>query len=126
MLEAEDEQLTNNIRSSQILIHAIKQLATDTPSSQSGARREPGEVPPSGHSDSSFDDEAIDNEGEGEISALAKRILELSEGDKDKSATTGAAGDAPQFNPSVNGESTTGGGHDDLRASVQRAFSGQQ
>lgn len=121
--------MTNNIRSSQILIHAIKQLATDAPSSQAGGggRRDNSEVPASGHSDSSFDDEAMDNEGEGEISALAKRILELSEGG-DKSATTGAgsAGDAPHFNPSVNGETTTGGGHDDLRASVQRAFSGQQ
>lgn len=132
LLEAEDEQLTNNIRSSQILIHAIRQLATDPATEAGGAPKAP--APPSGVSDSSFDDDAADNEGEGEISALAKRILELSEGEKDKTGTAAgptAGGNGPQYNPSGNGngggETTTGsGGHDDLRASVQRAFSGQQ
>ena len=131
LLEAEDEQLTNNIRSSQILIHAIRQLATDPTTEAGGASKPP--APPSGVSDSSFDDDAADNEGEGEISALAKRILELSEGEKDKTGTAAgptSGGNGPQYNPSGagSGETTTGGGgqHDDLRASVQRALSGQQ
>lgn len=139
LLEAEDEQLTSNIRASQILIHAIRQLATDPPGTQAegeaasttGPRRirERSEAPApnSGQSDSSYDEDGMDNDGEGEISALAKRILELVEGKKDKSASGEEGAGPAQFNPSANGaEATTGSGHDDLRASVQRAFSGQQ
>lgn len=97
---------------------AIRQLAADAPSAP---RREP--VDPAS-SDSDFEDDGMDNDGEGEISALAKRILELAEGDKTQSTP---AGDGPQFNPSVNGEPVLGRGeeHDDLRASVQKAFNEQ-
>ena len=96
---------------------AIKQLAADAPT----PRREPIEAT---QSDSDFEDDGMDNDGEGEIAALAKRILELAEGDKSQ---TTAAGDGPQFNPSVNGEPVLGGrGEDDeLRASVQKAFNEQ-
>jgi vacuolar protein 8 len=120
LLEAEDEQLANNIRSSQILMSAIKQLAADSPSAPPRRDADAG-----AQSDSDFEDDGMDNDGEGEISALARRILELSEGDKSQS---GAGGDGPQFNPSVNGEPVlaAGGEHDDLRASVQRAFHDQK
>jgi hypothetical protein len=94
---------------------AIRQLAADAPSAP---RREP--VDPA-----SSEDDGMDNDGEGEIAALAKRILELAEGDKSQSTP---AGDGPQFNPSVNGEPVLGGRgeeHDDLRASVQKAFNEQ-
>jgi hypothetical protein len=95
---------------------AIRQLAADAPA----PRRE---APDSAQSDSDFEDDGMDNDGEGEIAALAKRILELSEGDKSQS---GPAGEGPQFNPSVNGEPVLGRGEDDdLRASVQKAFNEQ-
>jgi hypothetical protein len=113
LLEAEDERLANNIRSSQILMGAIRQLAADAPSAP---RRDPAD---GAQSDSDFEDDGMDNDGEGEISALAKRILELSEGDKSQS---GPGGDGPQFNPSVNGEPVLRGEDDDLRASVHKAF----
>lgn len=98
---------------------AIKQLAADAPSAPRREAVDPAQ------SDSDFEDDGMDNDGEGEIAALAKRILELAEGDKSQSTT---AGDGPQFNPSVNGEPVLGGRgdeHDDLRASVQKAFNEQ-
>jgi vacuolar protein 8 len=117
LLEAEDDQLTTNIRSSPILISSIRQLAASPPPSRSG-QRESG-------SDEEFEDDGNDQDGEGEISALARRILDLSE-----EAAARAGGDEQQFTAGQGGQreaqvGSHGSDHAALRASVHRALSGQ-
>ena len=94
LLEAHDDNLTMNIRSSPILVSAIKNLVAPTPD---GTPRPPPEE--------EYDD---DEDGEGEISSLAKRILELT-GDRDLP---------------LDSRGVVNGGVDDatLRQSVQQAF----
>lgn len=116
LLESEDEQLANNIRSSPILISSIRQLAESPPGSRSGRRQnQDGQG-----SDDDFDDEGADQDGEGEIASLARRILDLTEdgGRGEESHFTNAGGEG--------GEGRTGGDEAALRASVHRAFSGGQ
>ncbi|GHJ84732.1 hypothetical protein NliqN6_1134 [Naganishia liquefaciens] len=72
LLEAEDETLTNNIRSSPILLSLIKQLSAAAPGSQDGSPRH-GSV-------SDDDEESTGESGASEIAALARRILDLTDG----------------------------------------------
>ncbi|ORY32794.1 vacuolar protein 8 [Naematelia encephala] len=122
LLEAEDDQLTNNIRSSPILISSIRQLAASPPPSRGGQRRshDPND---GGHSDDDFEDDGLlDQEGEGEIAALARRILDLTEESRpeaEDASRFGTAGSEARVG-------SQGGEHDELRASVHRALSGSR
>ncbi|KAJ9115085.1 Vacuolar protein 8 [Naganishia vaughanmartiniae] len=73
LLEAEDETLTNNIRSSPILLSLIKQLAAAGPGSQDGSPRQ-------GSLSDEDDGGSTGESGAGEIAALARRILDLTDG----------------------------------------------
>ncbi len=109
LLEAEDDQLTNNIRSSPILISSIRQLASSPPPSRAaGGRHEGG-------SDDEYEDDGMDGDGEGEIANLARRILDLTED-----------GQGPESRFSNREEQPGSQGSDTaaLRASVHRALSG--
>jgi len=100
LLESEDGTLTNNIRSSPILLTLVKQLAAQSPGtrSQNSSRR-----------GSNSDDEGSAGEnGAGEIASLAKRILSLTDGGNE-----------------LEGDGSTGE-HAALRASVHQALNGQQ
>ncbi|WVN88419.1 vacuolar protein 8 [Cryptococcus depauperatus CBS 7841] len=129
LLEAEDEQLTNNIRSSPILISSIRQLAQSPPPSRAGGivnRRDPNE--PSSSEDE-FEDGLTDQEGEGEIVSLARRILDLTEvgeeGDMFEDRGRPVPGNANQHpQPTGSQAGSLGSEHAALRASVHRALSG--
>ena len=102
LLESEDEQLTNNIRSSTILTSSIRQLAASPPTSRPGTDRRPSNAP--GGSDEEFEDDGMDQDG--------------SRGG-DPQITAGRGADCAQV----------GSQHSDhaaLRASVHRALSGGQ
>lgn len=107
--------MTNNIRSSPILINSIRQLASSPP--PSGRGHEGG----GDGSDDEFDDEGMDGDGEGEIASLARRILDLTEG---------GGGEESKFTNKSRGEDagahvgSQGSDHAALRASVHRALSG--
>ena len=137
LLEAEDDQLTANIRSSSILIASIRQLASSPPPSRGGAggRGQDG----SGGSDEEFEDDGMDTDGEGEIASLARRILDLTEegagrggqGDPRFTGRNGAGGAGSGAGGAVAGGSedtaqvgSQGSDHAALRASVHRALSG--
>lgn len=132
LLEAEDEQLTNNIRSSPILISSIRQLAKSPPSRAGGAPRRDPNDPSAGSSEDEFEDGLTDQEGEGEIVSLARRILDLTEvgeeGDEfgeraGRNVPVNSHGQAPgQGQTSQVG--SMGSEHAALRASVHRALSG--
>ncbi|RXK37061.1 vacuolar protein 8 [Tremella mesenterica] len=108
LLESEDPQLINNIRSSPILISSIRQLAASPPPSRSG-RRDTNDTT---QSDDDYEDDVMDQDGEGEIASLARRILDLTdEREETGFGTTGREG---------------GDGERELRQSVKDAFKGQQ
>jgi len=120
LLEAEDDQLTNSIRSSTMLISSIRQLAASPPASRSDGRRDANHA--SGGSDEEFEDDAMDQDGEGEISSLARRILDLTD------EQGGRGGDDPQFKARGDEPAQMGSQNSDhaaLRASVHRALSPQ-
>jgi hypothetical protein len=73
LLEAEDETLTNNIRSSPILLSLIKQLSAAAPGSQDGSPRR-------GSISDDEDGGSTGESGASEIAALARRILDLTDG----------------------------------------------
>lgn len=132
LLEAEDEQLTNNIRSSPILISSIRQLAKSPPPSRAGGapRRDPND-PSAGSSDDEFEDGLTDQEGEGEIVSLARRILDLTEvGEGDEFGERGGRNVPVSSHGQASGQGQTsnvgsmGSEHAALRASVHRALSG--
>ncbi|EKC99211.1 Vacuolar protein 8 [Trichosporon asahii var. asahii CBS 8904] len=102
LLEAKDPQLTSNIRNSTILISSIRQLADSAPSDSQ----------PKLHSDDEFDEDGMFEDGEGEIYGLAKRILELVDGDGE---------DKQGAQQGEDGEED----HAALRASVHQALRGQ-
>lgn len=110
LLEAEDDQLTNNIRSSPILISSIRQLASSPPPSRAAGGRHEG-------SDDEYEDD-VDPDGEGEIAGLARRILDLTE--------DGQGPESRFTNRSEREEQVGSQGSDTaaLRASVHRALSG--
>lgn len=112
LLEAEDDQLTNNIRASPILIGSIRQLASSPPPSRAAGGRHDAS------SDDEFEDEGMDGDGEGEIAGLARRILDLTEdGQGPESRFTNRS--EREENPGSQGSDTAA-----LRASVHRALSG--
>ncbi|KAJ9115254.1 Vacuolar protein 8 [Naganishia adeliensis] len=73
LLEAEDETLTNHIRSSPILLSLIKQLSAAAPASQDGSPRR-------GSISDDDDGGSTGESGASEIAALARRILDLTDG----------------------------------------------
>ena len=68
------------------------------------------------------DQETDTAEGQGEIQLLSRRILEFIDGEVDLSMTPGATPSQRHVAGSVDG-SVTGKDHDELRRSVQKAFS---
>lgn len=99
-----------------MLISSIRKLAASPPPSRAGAHRETGA---SGGSDEDFEDDGMDQDGEGEIASLARRILDLTEEGGPRGGGEAAGDDAAQV----------GSQHSDhaaLRASVHRALSGQR
>lgn len=106
LLEAKDPQLTSNIRNSTILISSIRQLAESAPTPQQGNQ------PKLSHSDDEFDEDGMFEDGEGEIYGLAKRILELVDGEGEEKQGTQQSEDGDED-------------HAALRASVHQALRGQ-
>ena len=123
LLEAEDDQLTNNIRSSSILISSIRQLAASPPPSRSGARRSHDPNDPSASSEDDFEDDGLDQDGEGEIASLARRILDLTEEQSGRTGEDSHLGAAKGEDGAQVGSQNSD--HAALRASVHRALSGQ-
>lgn len=121
LLESEDPQLINNIRGSNLLIPNIRQLAetrTSTPTSSIGG------TPHSHHSHSHSYADTETGEGQGEIQLLARRILEITEGDDDGAMTPSAAASQLQSTSLREHEGSVGREHEELRKSVREAFSG--
>ncbi|ELU43293.1 vacuolar protein 8 [Rhizoctonia solani AG-1 IA] len=73
LLESRDAQLTHNIRSSPLLIPHIRHLSASAASSPSSS--------PGSHSQSRTSSDDAGEGGQGEIAALARRILEFTDGD---------------------------------------------
>ncbi|KZS90310.1 vacuolar protein 8 [Sistotremastrum niveocremeum HHB9708] len=122
LLESGDAQLFNNIRQSSLLIPHIRQLAISQPNSPSSSLGSGGRT-------HSFD-EHDGGDGQGEITLLARRILELV--DNDSEALHQASSTDPVG--SVTGSTASGSyrasslrgakerDHDELRKSLVEAF----
>lgn len=112
LLEAEDDELTNHIRSSPILLSLIKQLASAdlgspsaSPSRQQQQRQQQQREGAGGSNASDAEDDedagssAGGEGGAGEIAALAGRILDLTEGGRaledERSGGRGSGMDMP-------------------------------
>lgn len=114
-----DPQLISNIRNSHMLAPHIRQLASSrasTPSSSVG-------TPHSYRTHSHSDQETETAEGQGEIQLLSRRILEFVDIDAEVSATLGATPSQRHLASSVGESVVSGRDHDELRKSVQNAFS---
>ncbi|KAF9569858.1 ARM repeat-containing protein [Agrocybe pediades] len=114
LLESGDPQLISNIRSSEILIPNIRNLAISrapSPASSAG-------TPRSHHSQHSFQDTET-NDGEGEIQLLARRILDFVDIDIDGLVSTSLPPSQVQPGSSL---SSVGKDHEELRKSVREAF----
>lgn len=113
-----DPQLISNIRNSHMLSPHVRQLASSrnsTPSSSVG-------TPHSYRTHSHSDQETETAEGQGEIQLLSRRILEFV--DIDSEGVTPGATPSQRHIPSSVGDSVVSGrDHDELRKSVQNAFS---
>lgn len=97
-----DPQLTHNIRSSALLIPHIRHLSASAASSPSSS--------PGSHSQSRVSSDDAGEGGQGEIAALARRILEFTDGDgPDDGASMSAGGDEEK-------------GEEELRKSVREAL----
>lgn len=123
ILSITDPQLVSNIRNSTVLSQNIRQLAlsrTSTPSSSIGG------TPHSHRSQSQSYQETETGDGQGEIQLLARRILEITEGDGDGSMTPSAAGISRSHADSADDRSISlhGRDHEELRKSVREAFAG--
>lgn len=119
-----DPQLISNIRSSNILIPNIRQLATtrtSTPASSIGG------TPRSHHTQHSYQDTDA-GEGQGEIQLLARRILDFTDGDGDGAVTPNAPASQMQAGSLIESraESVMGRDHEELRRSVREAFSAER
>ncbi|KAG9105879.1 Vacuolar protein 8, partial [Ceratobasidium sp. 392] len=102
LLESRDPQLTHNIRSSPLLIPHIRHLSASAASSPSSS--------PGSHSQSRTSSDDAGEGGQGEIAALARRILEFTDGDgPEEGASMSAGGDDER-------------GEDELRKSVREAL----
>jgi len=123
-LESGDPQLIAAIRGSQLLIPHIRQLAQSPPTSPTSSIRTSSRA-------RSFDD-PDSGEGQGEIATLARRILEIVDGDEAivlhpvaiSSSVTGSAVSGSYRDSSFRAE--RGPADEDLRRSLTEAFSGGQ
>ncbi|KAG8747885.1 Vacuolar protein 8 [Ceratobasidium sp. 414] len=104
LLESRDPQLTHSIRSSPLLIPHIRHLSASAASSPSSS--------PGSHSQSRTSSDDAGEGGQGEIAALARRILEFTDGDGPEEGASMSAG----------GEDERG--EEELRKSVREALGG--
>lgn len=104
LLESRDPQLTHNIRSSPLLIPHIRHLSASAASSPSSS--------PGSHSQSHISSDDAGEGGQGEIAALARRILEFTDGDGPEEGASMSAGDDERDD-------------NELRKSVREAFQRQ-
>lgn len=98
----------------------IRQLSlsrSSTPSSSVGG------TPHSHHSQSHSYQETETGDGQGEIQLLARRILEITEGDGEGSMTPSAAG-IPRSHADSTDDRSMSRDHEELRKSVREAFGG--
>ncbi|KAI6153402.1 vacuolar protein 8 [Pisolithus tinctorius] len=116
LLESGDPQLISNIRNSNLLIPAIRQLATSrtpTPTASVG-------TPRSHHSQTQSYQDTEAGDGHGEIQLLARRIQEIVEEDIDGGVPRSVTGSHIGTSSVA---SSTGREHEELRRSVREAFS---
>jgi vacuolar protein 8 len=107
-----DTQLVNNIRTSDRLNSHIRTLATSqasSPSSTVGSRSQ------------SFSDDAAEG-GASEIAALARRIIEITDGDQEADVSVSLPQSTPPV-PAVAPAPVEAAGEEDLRKSVRDALS---
>lgn len=102
LTELSDPQLTHNIRSSPLLIPHIRHLSASAASSPSSS--------PGSHSQSRTSSSDAGEGGQGEIAALARRILEFTDGD----------------GPEEGASMSMGEDDDELRKSVREALGSQR
>jgi vacuolar protein 8 len=118
LLESGDPQLISNIRSSNLLIPNIRNLAssrTSSPTSSVG-------TPRSHRSQTHSYQETETGEGQGEIQLLGRRILDFVDGDGEHTiSASGPSSSHMQPGSSVD-ESVSGRDHEELRRSVRDAF----
>lgn len=105
LLESRDPQLTHNIRSSPLLIPHIRHLSASAASSPSSS--------PGSHSQSRISSDDAGEGGQGEIAALARRILEFTDGDGPEEGASMSMGEDER-------------GEDELRKSVREALGSQR
>ncbi|KAI0793296.1 vacuolar protein 8 [Abortiporus biennis] len=118
LLESGDPQLISNIRTSNLLIPNITQLAatrTSTPTSSIGG------TPRSHRSGHSYQDTET-GDGQGEIQLLARRILEFTDSEVDGAMTPNAVSSSLAGSQIDRPESVSGRDHEELRKSVREAF----
>jgi vacuolar protein 8 len=111
-----DPQLISNIRSSNLLVPHIRNLAssrTSSPTSSVG-------TPRSHRSQTHSYQDTETGEGQGEIQLLGRRILEFVDGDGDPMAPSSAT--VSHMQPGSSVESSGGRDHEELRKSVREAF----
>ncbi|KAI6031926.1 vacuolar protein 8 [Pisolithus microcarpus] len=116
LLESGDPQLISNIRNSNLLIPAIRQLATSrtpTPTASAG-------TPRSHHSQTQSYQDTEAGDGRGEIQLLARRIQDIVEEDIDAGVPRSVTGSHIATSSVA---SSTGREHEELRRSVREAFS---
>ncbi|KZT06223.1 vacuolar protein 8 [Laetiporus sulphureus 93-53] len=121
LLESGDPQLISNIRSSNLLVPNIRQLAQTRPSSPTSSV---GGTPHSHHSQAHSYQDTETGDGQGEIQMLARRILEITEEESDGAMTPSAAASQMQAASLREHEGSIGREHEELRKSVREAFSG--
>ncbi|KAF8973862.1 vacuolar protein 8 [Flammula alnicola] len=114
LLESGDPQLISNIRSSNILIPNIRNLATSRTTSPTSSVGTPG----SHHSQHSYQ-ETETNDGQGEIQLLSRRILDFVDLDIDGLVSTSVPGSHVQPGSSLGSSSRD---HEELRRSVREAL----
>ncbi|KAF5392403.1 hypothetical protein D9757_002180 [Collybiopsis confluens] len=110
LLDSGDPQLISNIRSSNLLVPNIRNLAisqASTPSSSIGS-----------HRSHSYDDTET-NDGQGEIQLLSRRILDYVDGELDGMVTSSVPQSHMQPGSSVASSTRD---HEELRRSVREAF----
>jgi len=119
LLESGDPQLISNIRSSNLLIPNIRNLA----SSHTGSSPSSAGTPRSHRSQTHSYQETDTGEGHGEIQMLGRRILDFVDGDVDVLVPASVPSSHVQPGSSVEGSAVSGRDHEELRKSVREAFS---
>jgi vacuolar protein 8 len=120
-----DPQLIVSIRNSQSLISRIQQLAQSPSTSRTSSIR-------SGRSQTQSYEDPDAVEGQGEIAILARRILDMTEGEEGLlqtgpvgSSVAGSAVSGSFQESSYRSSRERGREHDELRKSLSDAFGGQ-